>query len=137
MGKKWYTTTSIYKRIEGGYYYKRTSMHRMIMGLESGDKREVDHINGDGLDNRKENLRICTKAQNAWNQGPRSGKKYRTGYKGITFDKSKNRWMALIQKNRKNYYIGSYQNPCEAALAYNKKATELFGEYAYLNKVSI
>lgn len=106
-------------------------IHRQIMRCPKG--LVVDHINHNGLDNRKENLRICTLSQNRQNTRKTKPNKY--GYKGICFIK-KNKtkpYQAQLHYGNKIISLGAYSTPEEAACAYDKKARELFGEYAYLN----
>lgn len=96
----------------------------------------VDHINGDTLDNRKQNLRICTKAENNRNRRVNS----RLGtvpYKGVYKRKNSkiNSYRASVSYQDKTYNLGHYNTPEEAAEVYNNKATELFGEFANLNKI--
>jgi len=115
-----------------GYAYTQTCtnnvrttilMHRLIMRPNS---KEVDHINGDKLDNRRSNLRICTRSQNNANKPHTSGK-----YKGVRYNK--NAWQAEIKKNKKYIYIGRFKEIKDAAKAYDEKAVELFGDFAYTN----
>jgi hypothetical protein len=87
----------------------------------------VDHINRNVFDNRRENLRVCTVAENNRNRKPRNK------YKGVSFHKCKNKYSANICYRSKTHYIGDYSTPEEAAQAYDIKAKELFGEFAYLN----
>lgn len=94
----------------------------------------VDHINGNTLDNRRSNLRFATKSQNSINSTKSSGV---SNYKGVWFRQRKKPWVAEINKDGIKYYLGSYSNEVEAALAYNKKAVELFGEFAVENVVGI
>lgn len=107
--------------------HKQYRLHRVIMGNPDG---VVDHINGNSLDCRKENLRVCSQADNARNRGIGSNNK--SGYKGVFLAQGKY-WAASIVKDRKKIHIGYYKTPELAALAYNKKATELYGEFANLN----
>lgn len=96
----------------------------------------IDHINHDTLDNRKANLRVCTVRENAMNRRP--NKNNRTAYKGVTMVKRANgkiSYMARIRDKGVSIHIGMFDTAEKAARAYNKKATELFGKYAYLNKV--
>jgi hypothetical protein len=106
---------------------KEVKMHRLIMGI-SDPNIQVDHINGNTLDNRKINLRESNNATNHMNQSVRSDNK--SGFKGVS--KRKNKWMARIGKNGK-INLGTFNTPEEAAKAYDAKAKELFGEYAKLN----
>lgn len=114
-----------------GIKYKRTTlrMHRLIMNAPM--HMQVDHINGNGLDNRKSNLRLTTNQMNQANKG--INKNNTSGYKGVTFNKQCKKYLVQITFNHENIYLGLYDSPIEAAKAYDKKAFELFGEYARLN----
>lgn len=103
-------------------------MHRILAGAT--DEREVDHINGNTLDNRKVNLRLVTSQQNKMNQSVRRSK---SGFKGVYFDASRNKWRAKINLSGKQIHLGQYVTKEEAAKAYDKGALEYFGEYAKLN----
>jgi hypothetical protein len=124
--KKYYARC--HQRIDGKD--KTVLIHRIIMGAKKGEI--VDHINGNTLDNRRQNLRICTNAENCRNKKIHSDNQ--NGFKGIR--KHKNFWQAKVTKDYKDYYAGSFKTPLEAAIAYNKKAKELFGEFAKLNVIS-
>lgn len=103
-------------------------MHRFIMNVIDR-KIIIDHKNHNGLDNRKENLRICTYSQNSANScGNRNASSI---YKGVT--KCKRRWRAQIIYEHKYYHLGLYLSEIEAAKAYNEKAKELHGEFAFIN----
>lgn len=91
----------------------------------------VDHRDGDILNNRKSNLRVCTKAQNNFNRKIQDSNT--SGYKGVI--KKDNKWQAQIKANRVHYYLGLYKTPEEAALAYNEAAIKLHGEFANINKL--
>lgn len=105
-------------------------MHRFILGVSTNV--EVDHINGDGLDNRRENLRIASAQQN---QGNRTvgQKNNRSGFKGVRLHRGK-RWIAQIKEDGKNRYLGSFGTREAAARAYNEAAIRVFGPYANLNE---
>lgn len=107
-------------------------MHREIMDAPTG--MEVDHINGNGLDNRKCNLRLATSSQNKRNQR-KQRRKTSSKYKGVYWHKRDKVWMVRIQAEGKEKYIGSYKTEQEAALAYNEAALKYHGEYAKLNEV--
>ncbi len=132
---KWFTLK--YKQL---YYAIRTiwksdgkrytiRMHREIMQAQKG--QEIDHRNGDGLDNQRVNLRFCTHAQNI--QNSRKLKNCSSKYKGVCWYKRDKVWIAYIRPNRKQIHLGYYQKEIKAAEAYNRKASELFGEFANLN----
>ena len=114
-----------------GLFLHRTKIriHRQIMSAPAD--MQVDHINGNPLDNRRENLRICTPAQNTCNRKAVVNSK--SGYKGVTKKNSSRKWIPEIRKDGKKLYLGSYDTPEEAAKAYDKAAKEIFGEFAKLN----
>lgn len=125
-----YAIRSNYK---DGDKYPCVGMHNQIMCPPVG--KVVDHINGNGLDNRRANLRICTQAQNLCNK--KLDKRNKTGYKGVYFqpEGSKNPYRAMIGYGHKLHYIGLYPTAEDAARAYNAAAVELHGEFARLNEV--
>jgi len=110
---------------------KIEQMHRLILGLQPSDKRQVDHIDGDGLNNHRSNLRICTRIQNR-----QSSRKWKIGasrYKGVCWRSDRHKWLSRIRLNKKLIYLGLFDSEIGAALAYNKAASKHFGEYALLN----
>ena len=154
--KKWYAHCP-----PGATHYAMTgsrlvTMHRVVMDAPKG--MDVDHINGDTLDNRKQNLRLCTRSQNCMNKKLRSDSQ--SGYKGVYeikkpqkhkyvsrktgevtyhYSMPKKRFQAYIAdpnspaKRKKHIRLGCYATKEEAARAYDKKAKELHGEFARLN----
>ena len=104
-------------------------LHRVLMDAPSGVL--VDHIDGDGLNNVRSNLRLCTPAQNA--QNTKRQKNNKSGFKGVSLCKQTGRWKAVIMANRKFKVIGRYESPESAARAYDSYARELHGEFAFLN----
>ena len=104
-------------------------MHRLIMRCPKN--MQVDHIHHDELDNRKNELRICTNRQNCHNRIPTRG--LPSPFKGVYWDTSCRRWRSRITINGKLTYIGIFVNEIDAARAYDKKAKEHFGNFAYLN----
>lgn len=111
---------------------KRIFMHREIMGTSKGI--QVDHKNGNGLDNRKDNLRNCTRSENCRNK-----KKYCGGskFKGVSWDKRHKKWIVQIKYEDKNRHVGFFDNEIVAASVYNKVARERFGEFAWLNNIPL
>ena len=121
-----YYAVRTYPSIDGKQH--TIHMHRVILKTPAG--LQTDHSNGDGLDNRKENLRVATRSENQWNTQKRINNT--SGCKGVTWNKKNQRWIAKIMKENKSYYLGSFKKKEDAALAYNLKATELFKEFAKL-----
>lgn len=115
--------------IDGKQKQKPIRLHIQIMNPPEG--MDTDHINGDRLDNRRTNLRLCTTQENNRNRG--LGKK---GYKGVYFHKVNKKWIAQIRLNNKGRHLGSFENINDALLAYNKAAIEHFGEFAKINIIS-
>lgn len=105
-------------------------LHRLILQAPKGIY--VDHKNGDKLDNRRENIRLCTQRQNAANQQmqtrPKSSK-----YKGVYWSRTNNHWIAQIKFNGKMNYLGWFRTEHQAALVYDLWAKDIFGEFAKLN----
>lgn len=104
-------------------------MHRVILGL-ANPKQDVDHANGDGLDNRRANLRLATRAQNNANQRKTRGS---SKFKGVSWSTEKKRWQAIIRPGRKSHMLGRFETEEDAARAYDKAALYLWGEFALLN----
>ncbi len=104
------------------------SMHRFITNAQKGQL--VDHINGDGLDNRRANLRICTRSENGQNISSVSGK---SRFKGVYFHKKNRNWVAEYRKNGKKYHLGCFTNEDDAARAYDSSVLMAFGEFAKTN----
>ena len=112
--------------------YKSLQMHREIMGASDG--KEIDHINYNRRDNRKNNLRICNRSQNARNQKLRVDNS--SGYKGVYWNKEKGLWQAQMRnENKKMSYLGRFKTKEEAALAYNISVIKVAGEFAVLNNL--
>jgi hypothetical protein len=109
-------------------------LHHVILNHSPNHKMVVDHANGNPLDNRRDNLRICTKSQNSAN-GKSAGKT--SNYRGVYFDKSKNKWVARAILNGVVRLFKRYKTETEAALAYNMAALALWGKYAKLNETGV
>jgi hypothetical protein len=127
---KWYYTNKGYaskRKDKNGHSF----MHRFVMNVM--DDMQVDHKFGDRLDNRKNNLRICTNAQNQHNSSIQKNNK--SGYKGVSWHKKSKKWKAKMQFSGRDIHLGYFICPIEAAKAYNKAAIENYGEFAWLNKI--
>jgi len=134
---KWYYDSNGYayrRKTYGHYNSKLVSMHREVLD-DVPNGLVVDHINRDKLDNRKSNLRAVTQSENAANSGPRTGGS--STYKGVHWSRQSKRWVSKIEKRGEYHTLGFFKIEEHAALAYNLKAVELFGDCAYLNKLSI
>jgi HNH endonuclease/AP2 domain len=133
----WYTNNTkrvlrhyrIGKRNEGKY--KIIHLSRVIMNAP--EDKLVDHINGNSFDNRKENLRLCTKAENSRNK--KASKSNTSGYKGVSWSKQRERWESCIKINYKKKFLGYFNTAKEAAIAYNIAAKKYYGEFARFNVI--
>jgi hypothetical protein len=114
---------------------KRTTiaMHRMIMKTPMGC--ETDHRDRDGLNNQRFNLRVCTHSQNQGNRKLTEGSS--SGHKGVVWHKRDKKWQSKIVFNGKNIHLGYFNSKDEAALAYSRRAVELFKEYAELPRIIV
>jgi hypothetical protein len=106
-------------------------MHLLILPCPAGMK--TDHINGNGLDNRRNNLRTASNQQNLMNRG--ANKNNTSSFKGVTWHKRASKWMAQLMFNREHKHGGLFDDPIEAAKAYNKLALQYHGEFAKLNEI--
>lgn len=116
------------RRNEGTSPRKNVRMHQYILGVK-GKASQVDHCDGDGLNNQRSNLRIATMMQNQANRGPQRNNT--SGFKGVY--KHEGNWRAQIKYKGEKISLGAYPDPAEAARAYDRKARELFGEFAWQN----
>lgn len=131
-GIGWYGTmingSGPYVRASGPYT-NYSLLHRRVMQAKRGEC--VDHINRNALDNRKANLRVCTKGQNLCNRPKQSNNAH--PYKGVCYRAKKRVWVAEIGGRAKRTYLGTYRTAEEAAAAYDIAAVVRFGEFASLN----
>ena len=124
------------RNAKGDHGRRSIYMHREIAGAHRGQC--VDHINGNGLDNRRANLRLCVHRENIWNQKPRrtmNGVPVTSLYKGVYWNKRGLRWMARIRVAGHLSYLGLFTSEHDAARAYNAAALEHFGEFARPNVI--
>lgn len=115
--------------INEGDRWRPRKMHRLLLGV-TDPHIQVDHINGDPLDNRRANLRLCTQAQNACNRGKRR-EDCTSKYIGVSLVPAS--WEAIVWHQGRRVYVGRFQSELEAARARDAKARELQGEFARLN----
>lgn len=106
-----------------------TTMHQLLMNPPDG--RYVDHVNGNGLDNRRSNLRLVTNQQNQANSTKRAAASSK--HKGVSWSKTKKKWRAYICPNKKYIHLGYFTSEEDAASAYDRAAEQIFGEYARTN----
>ena len=109
---------------------KTVRMHQVVLRPPKG--KFIDHINHNSLDNRLANLRVVTNQQNTWNARKRRHN-CTSRYKGVHWSKTKKKWRAMITCNDRLIFIGDFDREKAAAMAYDAKARELFGDYASLN----
>ena len=131
----WYCANGYAVRRTPGDNGKLIWMHRVILArilrreLRPGE--QVDHINGDKTDNRRENLRLATNAQNGANKSKQKGTS--SEYKGVCWHKATKKWRAQIGVDWKLIHLGYFTDEMDAASAYDEAAMEYFGEFAKLN----
>lgn len=118
---------STHPRQLGRYRKIKVTMARQIMGLCNEDATVVDHINHNGLDNRKSNLRVCTVQQNTQNKNKDRG--CTSSYKGVSKRSRGSRWVVMVR----NKHVGYFDTELLAAKAYDEEAKKQYGEYACLN----
>jgi len=131
---KWYphksSTNNYYARatIKG----KKVLLHRLI--TECKKEFVIDHINGNGLDNRKKNLRMCLQKENMRNQ--KTNSRNTSGYKGVYYRKDRKKWTAQIRVNKRHKFLGYFDNKIDAAKSYNRASILYHKEFSKLNNVS-
>jgi|SRR3989304_348735 len=123
----WYAQRTVGPK--GGQH--KILMHRVILGLQAGNKRQGDHRDGNGLNNQRRNLRVATPRQNQHNQPRRCNNT--CGYKCIYLRKDRQKWHTRITVNGKKVHVGYFDSPIEAAKAYDKAARKHHGKFARVN----
>lgn len=108
---------------------RKILLHRFILAAPKG--LDVDHVNGDPLDNRRDNIRLATRSQNMANSGPRANG--RSPYKGVSWHKRDRRWCASIMVVGHKRHLGNFDSERAAALAYDRAAFAAWGEFSRLN----
>ena len=148
---KWFAVKSRNSFYAASHGKKRETikMHRVILGLTER-KQVCDHIDHNGLNNSKSNLRVCTDSENAKNTTSRKGasskylgvsdsptrkRKLKSG--GYSINERNRKWLVQIQCDKKKSYVGRFATEIEAAIAYNKVAIEKFGSFANINNVCL
>lgn len=134
INSKGYAVTVVPTKKRLGKSRNPIKMHRFLLWCPKG--YEIDHINGDKLNNQMSNLRICTSTQNKHNSKARVGKK--SSFKGVTYlsdaaEVRKKKWLSRIHVSGKRENLGVFSTEIAAAKAYDEAANKYFGEYAYLN----
>lgn len=112
---------------EAKFSGKTRKLHRLIMAAPP--HLQVDHIDVDPFNNTRHNLRLCTNAENQRNTGLRKTNK--SGFKGVYWHDSNNKWAAKIRLDGKNRHLGSFASAEEASMAYEKAAKQHYGEFAH------
>jgi hypothetical protein len=107
-------------------------LHRFILEI-SDPTLQIDHIDHNGLNNQRSNLRTATRSENQWNQRKLEG--CSSPYKGVTLRKSDAKWVAEIKVNGKKHYLGCFADEQDAAIAYNRAAVAHFGDFAHINQL--
>ncbi len=120
-----------FKKPFGKRYREIIRMHRVIMDCPDGVF--VDHINGNPLDNRKANLRICSNSENLRNR--KIARNNSSGFKGVHWRKDVRKWRSRIALDNKQKHLGYFDCPLQAAHAYNQAAIQHYGEFARLNEI--
>ena len=124
-----------FRRVKIGFnQHKKEWLHRVILervlGRQLEGKEFTDHRNSNGIDDRRENLRLATQRQNTANR--KLNKNNTSGYKGVHFNRNNNSWIAEISSGNEKFNLGRFDNPQDAYAAYCKAARELHGEFARL-----
>lgn len=129
---RWHLAAGYIKTsLKGRRKNRHVTLHDVILWKPKGKKLVTDHINGNCLDNRRKNLRICTNTENCRNT--KIGKNNTSGFKGVSWAAERGAWLVQIMVNRKKIWLGYFDNKVDAAKAYDKAAIKAFGDFAWLN----
>jgi len=131
MAHKWVKQFSTRGKYFSSYFpdiKRRLTLHRYLTNCPKG--MLVDHINGNMLDNRQENLRVCNSIQNGCNRSKQKNNK--SGYKGVYQDKKTKRWKAYIRTKGKDIHLGYFETPEKAYEAYSIASKKYHGEYGHV-----
>lgn len=123
----WYVARTLNRRSQ---YLHREILAR-VLGRPLEKWEQADHINNNGLDNRRANLRTATQKQNSANQ--RRTKRNKSGFKGVTLCKRLGKWLAMVRIDGRNKNLGRFSNIIDAAITYDRAAYAVFGEFANVN----
>lgn len=127
----WYAETTIWSDSRGRYV--TVKLHTLLMGPPE-DGKSVDHVDGDGLNNQRRNLRWATRSEQRANSA--TCRTSRSGFKGVYWEHRRQHWCSRLTVNNVVHYLGSYANVEDAARAYDTRAREIFGEFARPNFLS-
>ena len=136
LSRKGYAQARVPVKLAKQYPVKGIHMQRLLLWDKVNKGLIVDHINGNKLDNRKENLRLVTMSQSNMNRGRihfERRQKMVSKYKGVFWDRAK--WRSSITVNGKKIYLGRFADEREAAVAYNKAALLYHGKFSCLNSI--
>ena len=126
IGNTWYAISKSHQKDNYRLY-----MHRALMRLQKGDRKKVDHINGNGLDNRRHNLRITTQSDNIANQKKQI--RNTSGYIGVSYNKNARKYQSYITIDRKRIHLGYFFDPETAAVLYDVAVNKLRGSQCRKN----
>lgn len=132
IGRSWhfcggYARTTVMDKESQSFRTKAIYLHRFLMGLSEDDPRHIDHINGDRLDNRKENLRVCEPFQNSMNA--LASIKSKTGVRGVCFDRQREKWVASLAVKGKKIWKKRFSSFDQAVAAREAEEIAVYGEY--------
>ncbi len=129
-GRSWYVTTGQWPyAVSSNGHARLIYLHKII--VDAYPHQRVDHINGDTFDNRRDNLRLCSNAENCRNQSRRSD--CMSGFKGVSWQADRKSWRCQIMMDYQKINLGNYSDREEAAYVYDQAALQLFGEFARTN----